>query len=506
MGMLSLLSCRREEAVNSDLEEDQYIRISAKSGAAVKGFVSSDNLTSSGTTVLVYDYLSDFDGTVNGTSGNQMYINGENLVFNGTSSEWEFEKGQLWQWTRTGTHNFFGFLTKDCSVTPNLQSSDLWDTPGTDISMNTSTMTFSIPAITFTPSTKQFDLCYSKGVSVVSAERSSNNVVLPLAHAFMGLAVTVSNSSEDVINLKSVELTGFKNHKSASLTSSSLEYTTLGEVPFLITWDGYKDLSKGKKIDLFTGEYIANTTPAPAPNYILMWPQTAEEVGGASITVKYTINGVWDPDDPTKLFEYEKELPLKNSGLSDADDNPIAMNAGTRYSLGIQFRGKSVELTVTTLDWIMEYTTIDYATDAILANSNMPNDGVLWLYNRNWDALNNQWVYSAGNRNRQITFTNGEVQGRFYILAPTSGQWRITTYPADAAQYFTITPSSGNIEDLTAGGEFTGYVQFSITPNGAVPSTKQLHFNVDIRMNGSWRNGNTEFNRKDWTLTREPGS
>ncbi len=66
-------------------------------------------------------------------------------------------------------------------------------------------------------------------------------------------------------------------------------------------------------------------------------------------------------------------------------------------------------------------------------------------------------------------------------------------------------PSSGAIEDLVDGeGNFLGEVKFLVKANGVVPATQTIHFNVDIMLNGQWRNANTEFNRKDWQLTREP--
>ena len=502
--ILSLLasSCQREEygLVN------KHIQFRIETAPATRGFVNSSTINSNGSTVRVYDYLTDFSGKFDNQTGDLMYIDGEDLVYDGTASSWDFESGQLWQWTRTGTHHFFGILTEDHSENPALTSADLWDDSSTDIAFNSSTRSFSIPTITFNTSTTQFDLCYSSWVQVVSASRTSNHVTLPLKHAFMALAMNVYNTSEDQINLESVELTGFKNRKSATFAygGTSISYDNEDEIPFLATWADTKELSKDKRYDLLTGNDISGT-PAPAPNYILMWPQTADEVEGTNIVIHYTIENVWDPDNPSQLLEYEKVLPLKNAGLSDDQDNALPMNAGTRYNLVIQFKGKGVELTVIPMDWSMEYSSIDYATNSIVANSTKANEGVLWLYNWVRDDNNDRYIWVAGNRNREITLTNGKVQGRFYIESPTSGQWRITTYPADAAQYFKVEPSEGLIDDLyTDQGDFIGEVVFEVTPVDLVTVTTVVHFNIDIRINGTWRNGNTEFNRKDWKLKREP--
>jgi hypothetical protein len=210
------------------------------------------------------------------------------------------------------------------------------------------------------------------------------------------------------------------------------------------------------------------------------------------MTVSYSIDGIMDPENPSALLQKEKSINLSDI-LSE-------MKAGVRYSLILEFKDKSLSLTIKPLDWIMDYADFDYSSSTILANSNQDNEGVLWLY---YLDENNYW--KAGPRNREITMSGGKnIQGRFYILAPTSGQWQITTYPAEAAQYFKVEPSSGAIEDLVDNeGHFTGYVEFLIKPNGIVPTQQVLHFNVDIMINGQWRNANTEFNRKDWHLYRE---
>lgn len=512
IALLGMVSCHRQGIIPSkDRLPDITFSVNAEEVQS-KGYISSATLNSNGTVVRVYDYLTGFTGTFDNTdydSGNLMYINGKDLVYNSSDGLWDFASGELWQWTRTGTHNFFGFLTEDHSVNPALTSANLWDDENTDIYFNTATRSFSIPQVTFTTETSQFDLCYSDWVSVASASRTGDHVSLPLKHAFMALSVTIANTSDDGINLKSVSIKRMVNKKSATFGygDTAPTYADKDSTAFLATWDGEKALDKGDKIDLLTGGYLEGTlapSPAPAPKYILMWPQTEAEVDDIRIVIEYTIDNVWDPDEPWHLLQYTKSLPLKDAGLQAGNGTTLPMSAGTRYNLALQFKGRSVDLTLTAMEWKMEYLSIDYSSSAILANSTKANDGVLWLYNHVWDPQNSIWKWEAGNRNRQITMTNDCVQGQFHILSPTSGEWRITTYPADAAQYFRLDPSDGNIEDLYVNDEFIGDVVFYIYPVGQVPTTKVVHFNVDIRMNGSWRNANTEFNRKDWQLTREP--
>ena len=158
------------------------------------------------------------------------------------------------------------------------------------------------------------------------------------------------------------------------------------------------------------------------------------------------------------------------------------------------------------LPWEAKYFDLDYSTSTIQALPTADNEGVLWLYTWDYDETIEAYRWFPGPRDRKITMDSGKnIKGDFTILSPTSGEWQITTYPADAAQYFTITPSSGTIDQLVdEGGNFKGYVEFIISPNGTVPSIQKLYFNVDIEINGVWRNANSEFNRKNWELTRLP--
>ena len=191
-------SCRQESLLTKDRLPNIAFSVNAEEYGQTKGSINSN-----GTVVRIYDYLTGFTGSIDSTdynSGNLMYINGEDLVYDSSDAQWVFDSGELWQWTRTGTHHFFGFLTEDHSVNPTLTSADLWDDGSTDVTFN-SLRSFSIPQLTLTRETKQFDLCYSSWVSVASESRTSDYVLLPMKHAFMAFSVTISNTSDGGIKI-----------------------------------------------------------------------------------------------------------------------------------------------------------------------------------------------------------------------------------------------------------------------------------------------------------------
>ena len=324
--------------------------------------------------------------------------------------------------------------------------------------------------------------------------------------------MTIQNNGDSDANIISVSLENFNNSKSAtidysgsepavSMTPSATQTNFLYKIP---EGTPLEFNHGGTKFDLINGSGIASSAKG---GYYLMWPQTTAEIGqantegSAKFVVKYTYDGIYDEAEegqPAQLHEYTAECYLAEA-VSE-------LKAGHKYAINLQFKGKSLDISVVVMPWVAKYYDLDYSTNTIQALPTAVNEGVLWLYTWEYDEEHGTHRWVAGNRNRLITMDSGKnIKGDFTILSPTSGEWQITTHPADAAQYFRITPSSGSIDDLVdAGGNFKGYVEFIIEPVGVVPSAQKLYFNVDIEINGVWRNANSEFNRKNWELTRLP--
>ncbi len=239
-----------------------------------------------------------------------------------------------------------------------------------------------------------------------------------------------------------------------------------------------------------------------------MWPQTPEELGAATIQVVYTIDEVYDPEDDTRLQVFTKNLAISDTGyFVDGEGNNLGLDAGKRYYINLLFKAKSIDLTVKVMPWDFTEFDLDYSSNSISARSDTENDGVIWLYTIGYDENHNELAPIAGNRNRLISLASNEkIKGTFHIASPSNGQWQITTYPADAAQYYRVEPSSGEITKDLVEGDRHGLVEFYIYPNGPVPYQQTLHLNLSFRFNGEsqWRDGNSEFNRKDWRIVREP--
>lgn len=502
-GLSLAFACQRPEP---EAFSSEVIRIGASlsNEPGTKAFLGAEDLPQNGTKVKIYDDVTGFTGTIDGVDygPNDAFNYIDDDIVYGTA--WSFAKGVDWRWTRTGTHKFYGWLTKDKDGLQN-------NGTGTDISFNPGTKVLTVPTISFSKNTPQFDFSYSDILEVNvenPAFSAADPINLQLNHLFSALGVSIQNRSNDAVNIVSVSLLGLNAKKSATIDYSvSPVIVNFGNQeggdPFLASWAEPKPLAPESKIDLVTGGSLSGETSC-----YLMWPQTASELQGAKFRVVYTIDGVMDPSDSTKLQEYAKEVYLKDTGyFIDGEGNNLGLDAGKRYFINLLFKAKSIVLTVTVLPWDYTEFDLDYSSNSISARSDTENDGVIWLYTIGYDENHNEMAPIAGNRNRIISLASNEkIKGTFHLASPSNGQWQITTYPADAAQYYRVEPSSGEITKDLVEGDRHGLVEFYIYPNGPVPYQQTLHLNLSFRFNGEnqWRDGNSEFNRKDWRIVREP--
>lgn len=504
---LTLAACQRQEPANNPAEDLILLQPSG-SDVATKGFLNAADLPVEGTTVKIYDDLTGFTGKIDNTSYTATdvvpYI--DDTIEYGTSG-WAFGSGIPWRWTRTGTHHFYGWLTKDrAGLTPASLVSG--------VSYNSTTKVLSVPAITFTKSTTQFDFSYSDKVAVDVENNAfvpTNSVEVPLKHLFSALAVSIQNGGNDVAHINSVALVGLKNNKSATINFSdnttAVNMTAEGsDTPYLITLTEPLTLNpNGTKYDLVAGSSLSSG--AKAHSY-MMWPQTPEEVFATKIVVTYSLDGVYTDETETELEVFTKELLLKETGYFGTEEHKLGMDAGKKYYLNLQFKAKSIDLQLIVMPWDYTEFDLDFAASSISAKSDAANEGVLWMETLTYDTEGHEVWHLGSRETREVTLASDrKVRGSFYIGSPHSGSWQVTTYttPAGYEDRFRVEPSSGDItsELIT---EQQGKVIFFIYPNGPVDIQVKLHFNLAFRFNGEtqWRDGNTEFNRKDWRVVREP--
>ncbi len=332
-----VLSCNRAEP---EQQSGDLIRIGATIAdvPSTKALINKNDLKGGegkqNPEVKIYDDLTGFTGTINGTSytnGDVNYINDTTVWASGVgeSATWNFKSGINWRWTRSGVHHFYGWLTKDPEgKTP----ADLGD-------VNFEDKILSVPAITFTKDTKQFDFSYSDIVEVPvdlnSGINAPSSVNLPLYHLFTALDVWVANKVNAPISNMSVKFSNIENAKTAeinySLTATKrVEYGdgTLGDFVY------------GGDVTSLTAE---QTTPVSlyngTNNCRLLWPQDWSAVTDA--TKKPKVSVTCKIGDGIASFD--------NIALPD---NFTKMEAGKRYKLVLTISAGKLYINIKVADWI----------------------------------------------------------------------------------------------------------------------------------------------------------
>ena len=467
------------------VKEETYLESTIGISAGVddtKALLSS--VDAAGTKVQIYDFLSDFTGTivVNGTNVTESHTSGDFfeyfsdiLNYPGGSGAWTYQSGNSYRWTRTGTHHFLGWLSDDAGQT-GLNYSAFW---GEQPDFDTNALVLSVPSKTITTATEQFDFLYAPARSLSPGDAGYGQLVnLPLSHLFTAFSITVQNVSDNEVVLKSITSSGLFNTKSADidLSDGTVTYPTSSAANFIPAFSNQTLPAETGTFTLWSGHKI-------------MWPQTGAEMQNAQLILTYDI--LDDDDTPT---EYTSTIELKNIRISGVPITTTGLEAGKKYTFTLQFKNGSIELFPYVAPWDYIEESWDYADNSISARTGSEyHDGVLMLY---------KGGVAGSNYTIEIFNTTETVTGEFYIYAPHHGRWQVSLYPAEAAQYFTITPSSGIIDEEMLTTQ-SGRVSFTIKASSLTPEfTETAYCNISIYMGNEWHDANSEFNRKNWKIKR----
>ncbi len=481
---LALSSCCKDKKAEADSFTGEGIEFAAREIPATKALMDDAALKTAGNKLRVCDILTDFSGTVSWMSDSNPYYINDEIQYNGNPI-WDYLSGRQYPWTTDGSHLFFGWLSYDTalSLTPDAFF-------GNGYSYNASTRVISIPTKEMNVTTTQFDYMYSDVEYVDAANHvSGQSVNLELNHLFSALKLTLNNTSENTIYLKSVILKGMKNSRSATIAfdanSPTVTTSNLTSTDVVL----YQSADAGGTEFVFEDLEKALTA-----NYMLMWPQSFAELEGAELEViYYVLSGEQLSDELTSHIILNRQNLFRIGSKG--------MDAGSKYTFQLQFKKSTIDVYISVLPWEYEEFDWNYADRAITARSGMFKDGVLAFYRYNsetdeWDVQPTADEWSA--KTMRFTTRSEVFKGRFYIESPWEGRWQVIASPYSAAQYFEITPSSGNIDVLTDNGkcEFT----VSVNPDLSPTTNQTLYFSVQLFFNGDWHDANSEFNRKNIRL------
>lgn len=466
---------------------------------STRTLLDADSLSKAGSKIRVYDYLTGYTGDIGSNTGivpadTTRYF--ADYVYYDGSTIWPYTSGSTYRWTRAGTHMFFGFLTQDKdnqkAFCENYVEGVLFGSTSVASAFNESTRVLSLPVTTTDGDpARQFDFCYSTVNPVPAATHVTGDPVpLQLNHLFSALKLSVKNISDYEVLIDSVKLTGFKNTRSASIdfktTTPTITYGNISSSDFDLfvpdEGDGPADFAVADEV-------------VPLTDYVMIWPQTYSDLTGVTLDVHYRVIVAGDPSDPlTARINLPSQSMFQTTGKG--------FDAGIKYTVTLQFMKSVISLSVTCLPWDYEEHVWSYADHSISARAGTYDDGLLWFYRKdnNGDPTVEPTQDERSTKVQRFHTINEVLIGKFYIEAPTSGRWQVTPYPAEAAQYFHVSPTSGEIDVHHNDGlvSFTVSLNTDLTP----PSDQTLHFSISLYFNGEWFDANSELNRKDVKVVR----
>lgn len=440
---------------------------------ATKAMLNDADLKEVGSKIQVYDLLTGYTGTtIEGWNpATDPYIN-EEIIYNGVEV-WKYASDGIYPWTANGTHTFFGYLTYD-------KKSDLPIPVTPTLSGNT----LSVPAITFTPASTQFDFLYSDAVVRNAAEKNYSVVPLVLKHLFTALSVEVESKTDTKVRLHSIDFEGLKNKNSATITFAAPSVVALGTPSvsgsFFPTMSTYVELEEDDSYDALTQQKNPSSR-----TFFLLWPQSIDDVAPtnletdpARIADGYTHLST----DSLIVINYEMEVAGTWESHSTRIKLPkMAWEAGKKTHFIIQFSDKLIQLTTKVLPWDYNEYDVDYSEGTVVVPTGLKFDA--------------STCSVSGNVATVVSGKN--PVGTFTIMAPVGGTWMVGM--TGDTEYFTISPTSGTIDPH---GSESGRVTLTVTPNLGLarPTDKQIRLKFTVTANGREIDAQSEINRDDWII------
>ena len=440
--------------------------ISITTGINTKSFIGTQELLQTNATLHIMDIVS---------GDTQAYIDND-ITYDATAEAWVFAGAQSYTW-KSGDHKFFGWLTKDGSLTVS---------PTYTASSNT--LSYS-KALT-TAAADQADFLYSDVIKRNPANAADRAAVdLQFSHLFSGISIALTNSLGKAITVKSVSLSGLKNSATASIvyadpTDANAKGTTVAinnlaaSGSFIsATALSNQSLAADGKIDVLNQAALASDASAAA---YMIWPQLMD--GTAKVTVVYN-TGETGAADKTKVV---------NLAIPDGE-NYKTMVGGTRYNFDLQVTSNDIELIFNVANWDAKPTTITSE-----GGENITMSNVMWLHNRQVfyesapneaDAIMDTYDDDEGVRHYgTATIFRSTAEGNPYVPVrayfsidyPSAGTYQIKLVRAYGAtndndlQYFTL----DNTGDTIVPGK---EIYFSINASAAAASNTAEHkCSIDI--------------------------
>ena len=475
-----------------------------------KAILDAGGINKTGTKVKVYDFLTGFAGSINGTtvttSDRVKYIDD---VISFLPNYWPFDTmAHEYRWTKSGTHRFFGWLHKDQSYGVNdagMTTQEFFQHANDYNWLNESTLVMTTPTYAFTKNSPQYDFLFSKQAVVRDAASGDySDVVLPMKHMFTAISLTLENLSTET-NIQITDLNTLYNGQDRFLHSgyATVDFSANGELTptYVLTGDenrpffdasamsgktirakGNRD--SGDKYDLLAG---TDLTSSGTESYYLTWPLTQDQISHYSTNVfgeEY-----YEEEDKILALTYQI---VNNGGTPVGPPETVRLSfpknpwrAGTKMHMNIEFTDKAISISAVTLPWDFNEHQLSFNGESLI----VPDGGKLAI-----DGMEGL----GDNAKVRLTTETPEITCKLYISSLKGATLVISKVGADPS-YFTLDPSSLTI----TGQQLSFKVKPSSLNTGGIERTCQLSFTVQLP-DGREIDGDSEIlgNDHNYTFSR----
>lgn len=486
LAVISLLvACKRTDPV--PLHGENAI-VFSPSLTATRALMNSDGLDHNGVMLRVYDYLTGYEGQIDGVThaatDTVQYFSDEIIYDSGAAWRWRYNSGNEYPWTRKGRHSFFGWLIYDAGSTQQqggtIGATEVFGGWSPVLGAN---RILSLPAVTFTTETPQFDFSYSNVVTR-DVESSSFNpaekVDIHLSHLFSAISMTFQNAADIPVTINAITIPAFPNLGSATVNyrDGSVSYAdpVPGATPF---FDAYKlartTLQTGDMYNIFNGRQNDTT-------YYLTWPAPERIISPSTQIDEIDEIPIYAGTDSLIHVDYTIAGDVQSG---KAKFPAISLSPGKKHHINILFTNKVINVTSTVLDWDFNDLTLNFLSDAVTTQANVGRLNV--------DPTSCDFNGSA--KTARMTTGTG-IKCRMHVLTPL-GATLVISMIGDT-DYFKVTPSVTTID----ANEFVFYVGASDAPTGGVNRTVHLSFTV-ILPDGREVNADSELIDDNYAFIRQ---
>ena len=419
--MIAACACHKEPVVQ--LTDHEIVFMACEAGDT-KALLDATTFATKGNQLQIYDYYTPKDQSI----APSYHIDDDQVESRG-SRTWPFVKSR-YSWTPDGVHKFYGWMHKDVNMPQNQQTAASFF--GSELQLNKTTQTLTLPATTIAQNSPQFDFMYSN-----IYERNLNTnpdfmspVELEFSHLFTSFGVAAKNESKNIeYRLHSVKIEGLVTSCQATIDFSGKEKAAVSyNNPRNANGNNNADYSYtyGTRLQLSNQLTDLETRNSVEQDrvYNITWPMTAQQAGQVKITVVY--------DTGNNTNQATKTLTLSEN----------AWVAGKKNNVNIVFIDKEVHLICTVQDWTYEEEEIQF-TDVVTIHE----EGKIRWESHSINAFNEQ--------TGEIVIKNDGTPAvaEFHIETPLGGIWHaslIGTGEGQVDAFEFVGPNYGEVGDKHA--------------------------------------------------------